>query len=128
VIEEKELLVSKKVDPEKEGLYFIINKKNIEVLRKRQNALISYTITISDMDEEFNININGKIKVNDMEEIFVVDETYPNSMMENVLNAFNIRELIKIFNLLYMRYYSDQNKPDDNRDIDDYLSGKIKND
>jgi hypothetical protein len=45
-----------------------------------------------------------------------------------VLNAFNIREIIELFNLLYTRFLSWENKPEKNNDIDNYLDGEIEND
>jgi hypothetical protein len=122
------LILGKSIDDNKEGLYFIVNKKNFEIRRKKQDGLIVYAITISDLDGQFNINIDGKIRVKETEETFNIDEIYPNAMMEAVLNTYNIKKLINIFNLLFEKYYSDDNDPDDNNDIDDYLSGKIKND
>jgi hypothetical protein len=60
---------------------------------------------------------------------FGINETYPNSMRGAVLNTFNIREILEIFNLLYTRYFSEKTEPENgNDDIDNYLNGKIKND
>jgi hypothetical protein len=48
-----------------------------------------------------------------------------------VLNTFNIREVIELFNILYTGFFSRKNKPenddDSNNDIDNYLDGKINN-
>jgi hypothetical protein len=114
--------------PENEGLFFIINKKDLTIQRKNSNGLIVYTIRFDDFEDQFNINIVGKISVNDAEETFNINETYPNSMRGSVLNAFNIREIIELFNLLYTRFFSKERKNEDNNDIDNYLDGKIKND
>jgi hypothetical protein len=123
-----ELFVSNVPESETEGLFFIINKKDLTVKRKNQNGLIFYTIKFNDFEEQFNINISGKIHVNDSEEIFTIDETYPNSMRGAVLNAFNIRTIIELFNLLYARAFASEDKSENNNDIDNYLDGKIKND
>jgi hypothetical protein len=53
-------------------------------------------------------HINRKINVNDSEEIFVINEIYPNSMRGAVLNTFNIREILELFNLLYTGFFSEK--------------------
>ncbi|MDR2651117.1 MAG: hypothetical protein LBC68_02205 [Prevotellaceae bacterium] len=126
--EEIKLFVSNVPESGSEGLFFIINKKDLTIKRKNQNGLIFYTIKFNDFEEQFNINISGKIHVNDSEETFAIDETYPNSMRGAVLNAFNIRTIIELFNLLYARVFADKGKPENNNDIDNYLDGKIEND
>jgi hypothetical protein len=126
--EEINLFVSSMPQKEDEGLFFIINKKDLTIQRKRSNGLIIYTIRFNDFEEQFNISIIGKISVNDSEEIFNINETYPNNMRGVVLHTFNIREIIEIYNLLYTRFLSKKNKPEHNNDIDNYLDGKINND
>jgi hypothetical protein len=100
------------------------------IRRKNSNGLIVYSIGFNDLAEQFNINITGKINVNDSEETFSINETYPNGMRGAVLNTFNIREIIELFNLLYTGFFSIKNKPENDKDsdIDNYLDGKIKND
>jgi hypothetical protein len=133
VKEEITPIAAESVNTGKEGFYFIMNRKNMEIRRKRENALIAYTVAITDSGEQFNILIDGKISVytggRSTEETFKINETYPNGMQGAVLNAYNIRKLIEIFNLLFGDFFSDKNDdPEDHPDIDDYLSGKIKND
>jgi hypothetical protein len=126
--EEIKLFPSNIAEDRHEGLFFVINKQELTIRRKTSNGLIVYAIRFSDFDEQFNINITGKINVNNSEERFAIDETYPNSMRAAVLNAFNIREIIELFNLLYTGSLSKENKSENNSDIDDYLDGRIKND
>jgi hypothetical protein len=128
--EEIKLFLSNMPDDEEDGLFFIIDKKDLTIRRKNSNGLIVYTIRFNDLEEQFNITISGKISVNNSEEMFRIDETYPNSMRGAVLNAFNIREIIELFNVLYSRFFSMKNEPEtnDGNDIDNYLDGKIKND
>jgi hypothetical protein len=126
-------VAAESVNAAKEGFYLIMNRKNMEIRRKRENALIAYTVAITDLGEQFNIFIEGKISVHtggrSTEETFKINETYPNGMQGAVLNAYNIRKLIEIFNLLFGDFFSDRNDdPEDHPDIDDYLSGRIKND
>ncbi|MDR2020062.1 MAG: hypothetical protein LBQ14_04775 [Treponema sp.] len=126
--EEIKLFVSNMPENGNEGLFFIINKNDLIIKREKSNGMIVYSIRFSDFEEQFNINITGKINVNNSEEAFNIDETYPISMRGAVLNAFNIREIIELFNLLYTRFISRENIPERNNDIDNYLDGKIKND
>jgi hypothetical protein len=126
--EEIKLFLNNMPDDENDGLFFIINKNDLTIRRKNTNGLIVYTIRFKDFEDQFNINITGKISVNDSKETFNIDETYPNSMRGAVLNAFNIREIIEIFNLLYTRFFARKNESENNNDIDNYLDGKIKND
>jgi hypothetical protein len=126
--EDIKLYVSTMPDENHGGLFFIINKNDLTIRRKTKNGLINYTIKFTDIIEQFNINITGKIIVNDLEDTFIIDETYPNSMRTNILNTYDIRQIIELFNLLYKRYIAEDHKPEKNNDIDDYLNGKIKND
>jgi hypothetical protein len=125
--EDIKLYVSTMPDKNQGGLFFIINKNDLTIRRREKNGLINYTIKFTDIKEQFNINITGKITVNNSEDTFIIDETYPNSMRANVLNTYAIRQIIELFNLLYKRYIAEDHKPEKNNDIDDYLSGKIKN-
>ncbi|MDR1317532.1 MAG: hypothetical protein LBK13_11740 [Spirochaetales bacterium] len=126
--EEIKLFVSSMPEDKDEGLFFIINKNDLIIRRKTSNGLIFYVIKFDDFEGQFNINITGKINVNDLEETFNIDETYPNSMKGAVLNTFNIRETIELFNLLYTRFLSRKGESENSNDIDNYLDGKIKND
>jgi hypothetical protein len=126
--EEIKLFLKNMPDDENDGLFFIMDKRDLTIRRKNANGLIVYTIRFNDFEDQFNINITGKICVNDSREIFNIDETYPNSMRGAVLNAFNIREIIELFNLLYTRFFSRKDEPENNNDIDNYLDGKIRND
>jgi hypothetical protein len=62
---------------------------------------------LNDFEDKFNINIQGKIIVNDSQETFNIDETYPQSIRGNILNVYNLQEIIKIFNLLYTEKFSE---------------------
>jgi hypothetical protein len=133
VKEEITPVAAESVNAGKEGFYFIMNRKNMEIRRKRENALIAYTVAITDLGEQFNILIDGKISVytggRSAKEAFKINETYPNGMQGAVLNAYNIRKLMELFNLLFGDFFSgDNDDPEDHSDIDDYLSGRIKND
>ena len=112
----------------REGFFFIIDKEKLTIRRNKSGGTIDYSIVFNDFGEQFNIRISGKINVKGSEETFSIDETYPNSMTGAVLNTFNIREIIHLFNLFYAVYFSKEDKPPDNPDIDDYLNGNIKND
>jgi hypothetical protein len=117
-------------DENKDGLYFIIDKNYIKIKRQKENALILYSIVFNEFEDKFNINIRGEIVVNSSQDSFNIDETYPISMRGNILIVYNIQNIIKIFNLLYSDYRP-ENKITENKtkkDIDDYLSGRIKND
>ncbi|MDR1249135.1 MAG: hypothetical protein LBK63_07525 [Treponema sp.] len=122
------LYVSTMPDENHGGLFFMINNNDLTIRRREKNGLINYTIKFTDIKEQFNINITGKILVNNSEDTFIIDETYPTSMRANVLNTYAIRQIIELFNLLYKRYITEDHKPKKSNDIDDYLSGKIKND
>jgi hypothetical protein len=126
--EDIKLFVSDMPKDSAEGLFFIIDKNDLTIRRKTLNGLIFYTIKFNDFEGQFNIHITGKINVNNAKELFNIDETYPNNMKSSVLNTFNIREIIELFNLLYTRFFSRKNKSEYNHDIDNYLEGKIKND
>jgi hypothetical protein len=126
--EEIKLFVGSTPENEREGLFFILNKSDLTIRRKNSNGLIFYNIKFNDLEEQFNINISGKINVNKSEEIFNIDETYPNSMRGSVLNAFNIRETIELFNLLYTGFFPGKDPSGHDSDIDAYLDGTIKND
>jgi hypothetical protein len=126
--EEIKLFVSTMPGNRDEGLFFIINKRDLTIRRKSANGLIEYTIRFIDFEDQFNISIAGKISVNESEELFAINETYPNAMRGSVVNAFNIREIIELFNLLYARSFSEKRESENNNnDIDNYLDGKIKN-
>ncbi|MDR1420072.1 MAG: hypothetical protein LBI86_06850 [Treponema sp.] len=126
--EKIKLFVSDIPEHEDEGLFFIINKKDLTIRRKKSGGLIIYTIRFNDFEEQFNISVNGKIDVNHSEEMFAINETCPNSMRGAVLNTFNIREIVELFNLLYTGFLSRNNKSKNNNNIDNYLDGKIAND
>jgi hypothetical protein len=126
--EEIKFVVSNMPQDEHEGLFFIIDKTDLIIRRKKSNGLIVYAIKFGDREEQFSLKITGKITVNDSEETFSIDEAYPNTMRGSVLNAFNIREIIALFNLLYTEFFSKNSSVEKNNDIDNYLDGKIKND
>jgi hypothetical protein len=126
--EEVKLFVSNMPPNDREGLFFIMDKNDLIIRRKTNNGLIVYAIRFSDFEEHFAIKISGKISVNDSEETFRIDETYPNSMRGSILNVFNIREIIALFNLLYTEFISKNSGAEKNNDIDNYLDGKIQND
>ncbi|GHV88072.1 hypothetical protein AGMMS50267_04320 [Spirochaetia bacterium] len=91
--------------------------------------MIEYTIKFIDFEEKFDINICGIIIVNNSEDKFIIKETYPNSMRNQILNTYNIRQIVELFNVLYKNHLSKNEEPDeDNNDIDNYLDGSIKND
>jgi hypothetical protein len=111
----------------KHGLYFIMNKDDISINRIAGDGFIEYTIRFTDFKENFSIYIFGSITVNGTREEFTINETYPNSMRGNVVNAFNLKGIIEKFNELYIKVMNKKDKPDKNNDIDDYLTGRIKN-
>ncbi|GHU70085.1 hypothetical protein FACS189450_03980 [Spirochaetia bacterium] len=123
------LFVSNNVNENYEGLFFIISKENLTIRRKNSNGLIEYTIKFIELEGKFDINICGIIIVNNSEDKFIIKETYPNNMKNQIINAYNIRQIIDLFNVLYKNHLSENEEPDeDNNDIDDYLDGNIKND
>jgi hypothetical protein len=69
----------------------------------------------------FFIYIQGYIKINDSREEFYINEKYLNSQFGSVMNAFNLKKIIDLFNEL--------GRDDDagnSNDPNDFLSGKIK--
>ena len=126
--EEIQFFVSNMPEDRREGLFFIINRKDLTIRRKTSNGLIVYTVGFNDFEERFTMRITGKITVNNSEEEFSIDEIYPNSMRGAVLNTFNLREIISLFNVLYTGSLAGKDMPKNNSDIDNYLDGKIQND
>jgi hypothetical protein len=126
--EKIKLFLKNMPDTDGDGLFFIMNKKDLTIRRKNSGGLIVYAIRFNELEDQFNINISGKISVNNSEETFNIDETYPNSMRGAVLNVFNIREIIELFNLLYAGFFTRTDEPANSNDIDNYLDGKISND
>ncbi|GHV81762.1 hypothetical protein AGMMS49991_03200 [Spirochaetia bacterium] len=128
--QEIKLIVDNTIGEIKIGLFFIINKNNITIKRTTENSVIEYTITFNDFEDKFNINIQGNIKVNNSKDTFFIDEIYPNNMRGSVLNTYNLKKIIEIFNELYSKNYTSKKILEDKNkeEIDNFLSGKIQND
>jgi hypothetical protein len=109
------------------GLYFIISRSDISIKRVTDNGFIGYTVKFTDFEENFNISIHGSITVNGTKEEFTIDETYPVSMRGKIVNTFNLKRIIEISNELYIKHMNKKDEPVKNSDIDDYLTGRIKN-
>jgi hypothetical protein len=110
------------------GLYFIMTKEILVIKRITSSSMIEYSIKFVDNSDKFNIKIDGYINVNNAHEDINIDETVPNSMKSSVLNSYNLRGIIELFNELYSQSIDDNKKNGDSgNDIDDFLSGKILN-
>ncbi|GHV62377.1 hypothetical protein AGMMS49587_09050 [Spirochaetia bacterium] len=128
--QEIKLIIDNVIEENKMGLFFIINKKNIAIRRKTETSLIECTIIFNDFEDKFNINIQGHIKVNNSKEVFYIDETYPNNMRGSILNTYNLKRIVEIFNELYSKNYTNNKILEDKNkeEIDNFLSGDIEND
>lgn len=110
----------------KTGTYFIKNQKELSVIQKKEGLLIKYCINVIDMNTEFIIRIQGKIEIDEQEEIFGINEKYNNKQSGAVLNGYKLKELIEIFNKLFIEKYREkENTTAKKNKIDDYLSGRI---
>jgi hypothetical protein len=74
----------------------------------------------------FLVYIQGYIKINDSREEFYINEKYLNSQFRSVMNAFNLKKIIDLFNELGREEDDDNSNDNAPNDIDDFLSGKIK--
>jgi len=108
------------------GVYFIKNQKEFVVVEKRDGAFIKYSINIIDRDREFILYVQGKIKIDEQEEVFKIHEQYLNSQFDTVLNGYRLKRLFEIYNSLFIEKYRIKTENEERRNkIDDYLSGKI---
>jgi AraC-like DNA-binding protein len=107
------------------GIYFIETQGERIIRYIHENRLIEYSFRIIDLDDSFIIYIQGSIKVNDTKEEFYINERYFNRQFKNVMNAYNLKKIVEVFNEMGR---NEDNKKDNNNsnDIDDFLSGKIK--
>jgi hypothetical protein len=108
----------------KEGVYFIETQGERIIKLKYEKRLIEYSFRIIDSNDMFIIYIQGYIKINDSREEFYINEKYLNSQFGSVMNAFNLKKIIDLFNELGRD--DDAGNTNDPNDIDDFLSGKIK--
>jgi hypothetical protein len=109
-------------------IYFIETQEGLMVKLIREKRSIEYSVRIIDLNDSFIVYIQGFIKVNDAKEEFYINEPYLNSQFSNVVNAYNLKKLIDLFNDLG-RDDPANNNPNGNNgssDIDDFLSGKIE--
>jgi len=108
------------------GIYFIKNNKELKVIEVRDALFIEYSINIIDLDKEFIMHIQGKIKVDEEEEMFKIYEKYINKNFATVLNGYRLKKLMEFFNVLFIeKYRSDTNPKEQKNKINDYLSGRI---
>jgi hypothetical protein len=111
--------------PVKEGVCFIETQGERTIKLKYEKRLIEYSFRIIDSNDSFIIYIQGHIKINDSREEFYINESYLNSQFGSVMNAYNLKKIIDIFNVLCQEETDAGNDAAPN-DIDDFLSGKIK--
>jgi len=108
------------------GVHFIKNQKEFSVIEKRDGVFIKYIVNIIDRDKEFAMYIQGKIKIDEQEETFKINEHYLNKQFEAVLNGYRLKKLFEIFNTLFIEKYRNNTDKEEKRNkIDDYLSGRI---
>jgi hypothetical protein len=69
--------------------------------------------------------IQGYIKINDAKEEFYINEKYLNSQFGRVMNAYNLKKIIDIFNELGHEDNGNSGGGPPS-DIDNFLAGKIK--
>ncbi|MDR2516567.1 MAG: hypothetical protein LBC88_04200 [Spirochaetaceae bacterium] len=109
----------------KEGIYFIETQGERIIKLKYEKRLIEYSFHIIDANDMFLIYIQGYIKINNSREEFYINEKYLNTQFGSVMNAFNLKKIIDLFNELG-REEDDKGNDNDSNDIDNFLSGKIK--
>jgi len=107
----------------KEGLNFIETQGERIIIMSQDGRRIEYSIRVIDANNDFIIYIQGFIKVNESQEEFYINEQYLNNQFVNVLNAYNLRKIIELFNE-FGKNENEENSKKSN-DIDDFLSGKI---
>ncbi|GHU60999.1 hypothetical protein FACS189445_2300 [Spirochaetia bacterium] len=115
--------------PIKEGMYFIETQNEHIIKFKHEDRFIEYNFRVIDQNDSFIIYIQGHIKVNNQREEFYINEKYLNRQFKEVLNAYNLKRIIDLFNDLFMDNPGDDTDPKDTdspNDIDDFLSGKIE--
>jgi hypothetical protein len=108
-----------------EGMYFIETQGERIIKLIYENRLIEYSFRIIDLDDSFIIYIQGVIKINDSKEEFYINEQYLNTQFQSVMNTYNLKKIIEIFNEMG-RNDNDKDDKKSSNDIDDFLSGKIK--
>jgi len=106
-----------------EGLYFIETQEERIIILNLDKRQIEYSFRIIDTNDSFIIFIQGKIKINESLEEYYINEQYPNNYFGKVINAYNLRKTIELFNELGKEENNEKNKK--SNDIDDFLSGKI---
>jgi hypothetical protein len=109
----------------KEGVYFIETQGERIIKLNYEKRLIEYNFRIIDLTDTFIIYIQGYIKINDSREEFYINEQYLNSQFGSVMNAYNLKKIIDLFNQLG-REEKDESGNSNQNDIDDFLSGRIK--
>lgn len=113
------------------GYYFVQSKINdIELIVDEGNIRIEYNLSFNRVGETTNVKIIGFIKHSESRVDFFIDETYSNSLMDSVLNAFNLVPLIKKYNDSYVAYFHEKVKEEDveekaKQEIDNFFMGKI---
>ena len=113
-------------DTLKNGTFFIKAQKELKVIQKKDGLSIRYSINILDAGTDFIVHIQGSIKVGEQEESFRIYERYSDKQATAVLNGYKLKELIEIFNELFIEKYRKNDQSANKRnDIDDYLNGKI---
>jgi hypothetical protein len=114
----------------KEGIYFIETRDDHIIKFKGEDRFIEYSFRVIDLqDGSFIMYIQGQIKVNNQKEEFYINEKYLNRQFKDIVNAYNLKRIIDLFNELFMDDPDGDNVPKDTNipnDIDDFLSGKIE--
>ncbi|GHV94241.1 hypothetical protein AGMMS50293_05610 [Spirochaetia bacterium] len=109
----------------KEGVYCIETPGERIIKLHYEKRIIEYSFRIIDLNDSFAIYIQGYIKINDSKEEFYINEKYLNSQFGNVMNAYNLKKVMDLFNEFGREEHGDNNNNGTN-DIDDFLSGRIK--
>ena len=108
------------------GTYFIKNQKDFIVIQKKEGFLVRYCIKVIDAGSEFIIYIEGMIRIDEQKKLFRIYQRYPNSHFSAVFNGFKLKQLMEIFNMLFVEKYRSEEKNEKKYNkIDAYLSGKI---
>ena len=107
-----------------EGIFFIETRDDRKIILNFTGRKIEYCFRFINSKDTFVIYIQGIIKINDTEEDFYINEQYSNSQFENVINSYNLKRTIELFNDLGKKENKEETVSSPN-DIDNFLSGRI---
>ncbi|GMO42320.1 MAG: hypothetical protein Ta2F_18280 [Termitinemataceae bacterium] len=112
----------------KHGVYFTETQKERRITCISENRLIELYIQVVDLDNFFLMYIQGSIKVNKSKEEFYINEKYLNKQSGEIVNAYNLKNILYLFNELkiYEIMADKEDTKTSTSDIKNLFSGKIK--